>query len=169
MATSSLMSATTTFGRIPGVACWGDASDGLPATAPNWNLAAHSRRNWNSRNRQTQITRPAKGGRRFEISAVLDAVTLGTLLGMLVRQQDQRRDYSDMAGGLKPPLMPMARYQTKYGIKARAAADGPSARERSPGGPRGDRQATASPHTMERSDCWVNGITRLKAAIDPPW
>ena len=79
---------------------------------------------------QSKITTPRKEDDRIEIlSGVMDGVTLGTPIAMVVRNKDQRpQDYQDMAVAFRPSHAD-ATYQAKYGIQARSGGGRASARE----------------------------------------
>jgi chorismate synthase len=79
---------------------------------------------------QSPITTPRQEEDRVEIlSGLLDGVTLGTPIAMLVRNKDQRpQDYQEMAVAFRPSHAD-ATYQAKYGIQARSGGGRASARE----------------------------------------
>jgi chorismate synthase len=79
---------------------------------------------------QSKITTPRKEDDRVEIlSGLLDGVTLGTPIAMVVRNKDQRPgDYKEMEMAFRPSHAD-ATYQAKYGIQARSGGGRASARE----------------------------------------
>ena len=79
---------------------------------------------------QSHITTPRKEADQVEIlSGLMDGMTLGTPIAMLVRNKDQRPgDYKDMAVAFRPSHAD-ATYQAKYGIQARSGGGRASARE----------------------------------------
>ncbi|MEB3322324.1 MAG: chorismate synthase [Synechococcaceae cyanobacterium] len=79
---------------------------------------------------QSRITTPRREEDRVEIlSGLLDGLTLGTPLAMLVRNRDQRPgDYREMEAAFRPSHAD-ATYQAKYGIQARSGGGRASARE----------------------------------------
>ena len=79
---------------------------------------------------QSKITTPRKEDDRVEIlSGLLDGVTLGTPIAMVVRNKDQRPgDYKEMEVAFRPSHAD-ATYQAKYGIQARSGGGRASARE----------------------------------------
>ncbi|MFM7548278.1 MAG: chorismate synthase [Cyanobacteriota bacterium] len=79
---------------------------------------------------QSRITTPRKEDDRVEIlSGLLDGVTLGTPIAMVVRNKDQRpQDYKEMEVAFRPSHAD-ATYQAKYGIQARSGGGRASARE----------------------------------------
>ena len=79
---------------------------------------------------QSKITTPRKEADQVEIlSGLLDGVTLGTPIAMVVRNKDQRpQDYKEMEVAFRPSHAD-ATYQAKYGIQARSGGGRASARE----------------------------------------
>ena len=79
---------------------------------------------------QSRITTPRKEDDQVEIlSGLLDGVTLGTPIAMVVRNKDQRpQDYQEMAVAFRPSHAD-ATYQAKYGIQASSGGGRASARE----------------------------------------
>ena len=79
---------------------------------------------------QSKITTPRKEDDQVEIlSGLLDGVTLGTPIAMVVRNKDQRpQDYREMEVAFRPSHAD-ATYQAKYGIQARSGGGRASARE----------------------------------------
>ncbi|NQV11115.1 MAG: chorismate synthase [Cyanobacteria bacterium] len=118
---------------------------------------------------QSKITTPRKEDDRVEIlSGLLDGVTLGTPIAMLVRNKDQRPgDYSDMAVAFRPSHAD-ATYQTKYGIQARSGGGRASARETIGRVAAGAiaKQLLAHTHGTEVI-AWVKRIHTIEAAIEP--
>ena len=63
------------------------------------------------------------------MSGTYDDVTLGTPIGMVVRNKDQKsKDYDDMAAKYRPSHAD-ATYDAKYGVRAVAGGGRSSARE----------------------------------------
>ena len=79
---------------------------------------------------QSRITTPRKEADQVEIlSGVMDGMTLGTPIAMVVRNKDQRpQDYREMEVAFRPSHAD-ATYQAKYGIQARSGGGRASARE----------------------------------------
>lgn len=79
---------------------------------------------------QSRLTTPRDEDDRVEImSGVYDGVTLGTPIGMVVRNKDQRsKDYDEMAAKYRPSHAD-ATYDAKYGVRAVAGGGRSSARE----------------------------------------
>ncbi|MFM1800433.1 MAG: hypothetical protein RLZZ117_2711 [Cyanobacteriota bacterium] len=118
---------------------------------------------------QSKITTPRKEDDRVEIlSGLLDGVTLGTPIAMLVRNKDQRpQDYQEMAVAFRPSHAD-ATYQAKYGIQARSGGGRASAREtigRVAAGAIAKQLLARA--TGTEVIAWVRRIHDLEAAIDP--
>jgi len=151
---------SSTFGESHGGGRWGDSSM-VPATLQLDLAAIQDTRN-PAATAQIKITkRPRKETTGSQIlSGLLDGVTLGTLFAMLVRKQGPTSPvpiHRRHGVGLPPSPWPMQRTRLSYGIQARAAADGSSAAETTPGGPPGRfaKATTDSPTPMQRSIAWV--------------
>jgi chorismate synthase len=118
---------------------------------------------------QSKITTPRKEDDRVEIlSGLLDGVTLGTPIAMVVRNRDQRPgDYSEMAVAFRPSHAD-ATYQAKYGIQARSGGGRASARETIGRVAAGAiaKQLLAKAHGTEVI-AWVKRIHTIEATIDP--
>ena len=118
---------------------------------------------------QSKITTPRKEDDRVEIlSGLLDGVTLGTPIAMVVRNKDQRpQDYSDMQVAFRPSHAD-ATYQVKYGIQARSGGGRASARETIGRVAAGAiaRQLLQKANGTEVI-AWVKRIHDLEASIDP--
>jgi chorismate synthase len=118
---------------------------------------------------QSKITTPRKEDDRVEIlSGLLDGVTLGTPIAMVVRNKDQRpQDYKEMEVAFRPSHAD-ATYQAKYGIQARSGGGRASARETIGRVAAGAiaKQLLAKAHGTEVL-AWVQRIHTIEAAIDP--
>lgn len=79
---------------------------------------------------QSRLVTQRKEGDRVEIlSGVLDGLTLGTPISLIVRNEDQRsRDYDEMKDKFRPSHADFA-YDEKYGIRAWSGGGRASARE----------------------------------------
>ncbi|MAK15816.1 MAG: chorismate synthase [Cyanobium sp. MED195] len=118
---------------------------------------------------QSRITTPRKEADQVEIlSGLLDGVTLGTPIAMVVRNKDQRpQDYKDMEVAFRPSHAD-ATYQAKYGIQARSGGGRASARETI-----GRVAAGAIARQLLRQAngteviAWVKRIHDLEASVDP--
>ncbi len=79
---------------------------------------------------QSRLTTPRNEDDAVEImSGTYDDVTLGTPIGMVVRNKDQKsKDYDDMAAKYRPSHAD-ATYDAKYGVRAVAGGGRSSARE----------------------------------------
>ena len=118
---------------------------------------------------QSPITTPRQEADQVEIlSGLLDGLTLGTPIAMVVRNKDQRPgDYSAMAHTFRPSHAD-ATYQAKYGIQARSGGGRASAREtiaRVAGGAVA-RQLLRHLHSIEVV-AWVEQVHDLVAQVDP--
>ncbi len=118
---------------------------------------------------QSRITTPRKEEDRVEIlSGLLDGVTLGTPIAMVVRNRDQRPgDYQEMQVAFRPSHAD-ATYQAKYGIQARSGGGRASARETIGRVAAGAvaKQLLARTHGTEVI-AWVRRIHTIEATIDP--
>jgi chorismate synthase len=118
----------STFGESHGPAI-GAVVDGCPPLLPldvRLLQAALDRR----RPGQSDLTTPRTEADRVEIlSGVQDNITLGTPIGLLIRNADQRPDdYGEMAATPRPSHADYT-YQMKYGIRAVSGGGRASARE----------------------------------------
>ena len=118
---------------------------------------------------QSAITTPRREADQVEIlSGLLDGVTLGTPIALVVRNKDQRPgDYSAMAQTFRPSHAD-ATYQAKYGIQARSGGGRASAREtiaRVAGGAIA-RQLLHHLHRIEVV-AWVEQVHDIVARVDP--
>ena len=117
---------------------------------------------------QSKITTPRKEADQVEIlSGVMDGLTLGTPIAMVVRNKDQRpQDYKEVEVAFRPSHAD-ATYQAKYGIQARSGGGRASARETI-----GRVAAGAIARQMlQRSHgtdvvAWVKRIHDLEAQVD---
>ena len=118
---------------------------------------------------QSRITTPRKEDDRVEIlSGLLDGVTLGTPIAMVVRNKDQRpQDYKEMEVAFRPSHAD-ATYQAKYGIQARSGGGRASARETIGRVAAGAiaKQLLARAHGTEVL-AWVQRIHTIEALVDP--
>ena len=118
----------TTFGESHGPAV-GCVVDGCP---PRMAISAEEIQHQLDRRRpgQSRIVTQRKESDSVEIlSGVLDGLTLGTPIALLVRNEDQRsRDYDEMKEKYRPSHADFA-YDEKYGIRAFSGGGRASARE----------------------------------------
>ena len=118
---------------------------------------------------QSKITTPRKEDDQVEIlSGLLDGVTLGTPIAMVVRNKDQRPgDYKEMQVAFRPSHAD-ATYQVKYGIQARSGGGRASARETIGRVAAGAiaKQLLAKAHGTEVI-AWVRRIHTIEANVDP--
>jgi len=118
----------TTFGESHGPGL-GVVIDGCPPRLA-LDLAAIQGELDRRRPGQSRLVSPRKEADQVEIlSGVLDGVTLGTPIAMLIRNQDARsKDYEDIARAYRPSHADYT-YDAKYGIRAVAGGGRASARE----------------------------------------
>jgi chorismate synthase len=118
---------------------------------------------------QSRITTPRKEDDRVEIlSGLLDGVTLGTPIALLVRNKDQRpQDYQEMEVAYRPSHAD-ATYQAKYGIQARSGGGRASARETIGRVAAGAIAKQLLAHVAGTEViAWVKRIHTIEASIDP--
>lgn len=127
----------STFGALFRISTWGESHgpsvgvvvDGCP---PRLELAAEDIQVELDRRRpgQSKIVTQRKEADEVEIlSGVMDGLTLGTPIGLIVRNSDQRsRDYDEMRTKYRPSHADFA-YQQKFGIRAWSGGGRASARE----------------------------------------
>ncbi|MEA5417096.1 chorismate synthase [Synechococcus sp. BA-132 BA5] len=118
---------------------------------------------------QSRITTPRKEDDRVEVlSGLLNGVTLGTPIAMVVRNKDQRpQDYREMEVAFRPSHAD-ATYQAKYGIQARSGGGRASAREtigRVAAGAIAKQLLARAAGTEVIA--WVRRIHDIEAAVDP--
>lgn len=79
---------------------------------------------------QSELTTPRNEADQVEVlSGLQDGITLGTPIGLMIRNQDQRpRDYGEMAATPRPSHADYT-YQMKYGVRATSGGGRASARE----------------------------------------
>ncbi len=127
----------STFGTLFRIATFGESHgpavgvvvDGCPPRLPI-DVEEIQRELDRRRPGQSRITTQRQETDRVEIlSGVLDGVSLGSPIAMLVRNQDQRsRDYEEMKTKYRPSHADFA-YDQKYGIRAWSGGGRASARE----------------------------------------
>ena len=118
----------TTFGESHGPGL-GVVVDGCPAQLPLDTAAIQAALD-RRRPGQSRLVSQRKEADQVEIlSGVLDGVTLGTPIAMMIRNQDARsKDYDDIARAYRPSHADYT-YDAKYGIRAVAGGGRASARE----------------------------------------
>jgi chorismate synthase len=118
---------------------------------------------------QSRITTPRREDDRVEIlSGLLDGVTLGTPIALVVRNKDQRpQDYKEMEVAFRPSHAD-ATYQAKYGIQARSGGGRASARETIGRVAAGAIAKQVLAHVAGTEViAWVKRIHTIEASIDP--
>ena len=156
-----------TFGESHGGAV-GVVVDGCPPRL-HLDLAAIQADLDRRRPGQSRITTPRKEADQIEVlSGLLDGVTLGTPIALLVRNTDQRpQDYQEVAVAFRPSHAD-ATYQAKYGIQARSGGGRASARETIGRVAAGAiaKQLLAKAHGTQVI-AWVKRIHTIEASVDP--
>ena len=132
------MGVGNSFGRLFRISTWGESHGGgvgvtLDGCPPRVQLSRETIQEELDRRRpgQSRLTTPRNESDQVEILSGVDpsGVTLGTPIGMLVRNKDQRsNDYDTMAVAYRPSHAD-ATYDAKYGIRAVAGGGRSSARE----------------------------------------
>ncbi len=155
----------TTYGEShgPGV---GVVIDGCPPRLP-LDLADVQRELDRRRPGQSTLVTPRREDDRVEIlSGVLDGVTLGTPISMLVRNADARgKDYGEMERAYRPSHADFT-YQAKYGVRAVAGGGRASARETVGRVAAGAvARAVLAPLGIELV-AWVDEVGDIAAAVD---
>jgi len=157
----------STFGESHGGAV-GVILEGCPPRLP-LDLAAIQAELDRRRPGQSRITTPRREDDRADIlSGLLDGVTLGTPIALVVRNQDQRpQDYKEMEVAFRPSHAD-ATYQAKYGIQARSGGGRASARETIGRVAAGAIAKQLLAHVAGTEViAWVRRIHTIEASIDP--
>ncbi len=159
------LSRITTFGESHGPGL-GVVVDGCP---PRLALSTDVVQRELDRRRpgQSRLTSPRKEADRVEIlSGLLDGVTLGTPIAMLIRNTDTRgKDYDAIARAYRPSHADYT-YDAKYGIRAVAGGGRASAREtagRVAAGAIAQRLVAARGVTIV---AWVDEVAGIAASVD---
>ncbi len=118
---------------------------------------------------QSKITTPRKEADQVEIlSGLIDNMTLGTPIALLVRNKDHRpHDYQEMQSAFRPSHAD-ATYQVKYGIQSRSGGGRASARETIGRVAAGAiaKQLLAKSHETEVL-AWVKRIHNIESQLNP--
>jgi chorismate synthase len=166
----------SSFGRLFRISTFGESHgggvgvivDGCPPRLPIDPIAIQAELD-RRRPGQSRITTPRKEDDRVEIlSGLLDGLTLGTPIAMLVRNKDQRpQDYQEMEVAFRPSHAD-ATYQAKYGIQARSGGGRASARETIGRVAAGAIAKQLLAHVAGTEViAWVKRIHTIEASIDP--
>lgn len=156
----------TTFGESHGGGL-GVIIDGCPPRLP-LDLEAIARELARRRPGQSHLVTQRDEADHVEVlSGVLDGMTLGTPIAMLVRNQDARsKDYSAVASAYRPSHADYT-YDAKYGIRAVAGGGRASARETvarvAAGAVAKQLLAPLGVNVL----AWVEEVGELAAAVDP--
>jgi chorismate synthase len=154
-----------TFGESHGPAL-GVVVDGCPPRLP-LDVEAIQAELDRRRPGQSRLVSQRKEADRVEIlSGVLDGITLGTPIAMLIRNQDARgKDYEEIAAAYRPSHADYT-YDAKYGIRAVAGGGRASARETAA---RVAAGAIAQQLLARRGVAivaWVDEVAGIAAAVD---
>jgi chorismate synthase len=154
----------TTFGESHGPAV-GCVVDGCPPRLP-LEVAAVQRELDRRRPGQSRIVTQRKEADAVEIlSGVVDGLTLGTPIAMLVRNTDQRsHDYAEVEAAYRPSHADYT-YDAKFGIRAVAGGGRASARE-TIGRVAAGAVARAILGPAVEIVAWVDEVDDLRAAVD---
>ncbi len=166
----------SSFGQLFRISTFGESHgggvgvivDGCPPRLP-LNLEAIQAELDRRKPGQSRITTPRKEDDRVEIlSGLLDGLTLGTPIAMLVRNKDQRpQDYREVEVAFRPSHAD-ATYQAKYGIQARSGGGRASARETIGRVAAGAIAKQMLAHVAGTEViAWVRRIHTIEASIDP--
>ena len=111
---------------------------------------------------QSRIVTQRKEADQVEIlSGVVDGVTTGTSISLMIRNQDQRsKDYNEMAQLYRPSHADFT-YQQKYGVRDVAGGGRSSARVTAP-----NVAAGAIAQKVLKAECGVEIITYVKSVGD---
>lgn len=163
------------FGQLFRIATWGESHgptvgvvvDGCPPRLP---ISVEDIQTELDRRRpgQSKITSHRNEGDKVEIlSGVQDGLTLGTPIGLLVRNSDARgNDYEEMQRAFRPSHADYT-YQTKYGIRAVEGGGRASARETIGRVAAGAVARKVLAQAGIEVVAYVKQVGTLEAAIDP--
>ncbi|MGV3618237.1 MAG: chorismate synthase [Fimbriimonas sp.] len=165
----------SSFGHLFRISTWGESHgpavgvvvDGCP---PRIEISPEEIQYELDRRRpgQSKITTQRKEADQVEfLSGVLDGLTLGTSLAMLVRNSDQRsRDYDEMRDKYRPSHADFA-YDQKYGIRAWSGGGRASARETIGRVAAGALAKKVLAEFGVEIVAWVEKVHHLRAVVDP--
>jgi chorismate synthase len=153
----------TTFGESHGPAI-GVVVDGCPPRMP-LELAQIQRELDRRRPGQSRLVSQRKETDQVEVlSGVLDGLTLGTPIAMMIRNQDARsKDYEEISRAYRPSHADYT-YDAKYGIRAVAGGGRASARETA-GRVAAGAIAQQLLHGVEIV-AWVDEVNTIAATVD---
>ena len=156
----------TTFGESHGPGL-GVVVDGCPAQLP-LDLAQIQAALDRRKPGQSRLVSQRKEDDKVEIlSGVLDGVTLGTPIAMLIRNADARsKDYADIARAYRPSHADYT-YDAKYGIRAVAGGGRASARETAGRVAAGAIAEQLLARLGVSIVAWVDEVSGIKATVDP--
>lgn len=169
------MTVSSSFGTLFRITTWGESHgpavgvvvDGCPARLPISEAIIQKELD-RRRPGQSGIVSQRKESDTVEIlSGVLDGLTLGTPIAMMVRNEDARsRDYDEMRDKYRPSHADFA-YDQKYGIRAWSGGGRASARETVGRVAAGAIAKEVLKGFGVEVIAWVEKVHHLAAAIDP--
>ncbi len=164
----------STFGALFQIATFGESHgpalgvvvDGCPPRIP-LDLAAIQAELDRRRPGQSRLVSQRKEADQVEIlSGVLDGVTLGTPIGMLIRNQDARsKDYEEIARAYRPSHADYT-YDAKYGVRAIAGGGRASARETAARVAAGAIAQQVLARFGVSIVAWVDEVAGIRASVD---
>lgn len=165
----------STLGTLFRIATWGESHgggvgvvvDGCPPRIP-FELETIQRELDRRRPGQSSIVSQRKEADRVEVfSGVLDGLTLGTPILMMVRNEDARsRDYDEMREKYRPSHADFA-YDEKYGIRAWSGGGRASARETVGRVAAGALAKIVLTRIGVEVVGWVEKVHGIRAEVDP--
>lgn len=169
------MTVSSSFGTLFRITTWGESHgpavgvvvDGCPARLPISEAIIQKELD-RRRPGQSGIVSQRKESDTVEIlSGVLDGLTLGTPIAMMVRNEDARsRDYDEMRDKYRPSHADFA-YDQKYGIRAWSGGGRASAQETVGRVAAGAIAKEVLKGFGVEVIAWVEKVHHLAAAIDP--
>jgi len=127
----------SSFGTLFRISTWGESHgpgigvvvDGCPPRVPVTEALIQAELDRRRPGQSHLVTQRREGDRVEILSGVQDGLTLGTSIGLFVRNEDQRsRDYDEMAHKYRPSHADYT-YDAKFGIRAISGGGRASARE----------------------------------------
>jgi len=155
----------TTFGESHGPAL-GVVIDGCPPRLPIDHVQIQAELD-RRRPGQSRLVSQRKEADQVEIlSGVLDGLSLGTPIAMLIRNADQRsKDYDDIARAYRPSHADYT-YDAKYGIRAVAGGGRASARETAGRVAAGAMAQQLLARRGVSIVAWVDEVAGIAASVD---
>jgi chorismate synthase len=165
------------FGQLFSISTWGESHGGgvgvvvdgcpprMPLTVEQIQLDLDRRRPG-----QSHLTTPRQEADRAEIlSGVFEGQTLGTPIGILVRNQDARPEAYESLKDVYRPSHADYTYEAKYGIRAWAGGGRASARETIGRVAAGAiARAVLTQNGFGAITAWVSNVRDIEAQVDAP-